>query len=70
MLVQVQVLALDWHFGFAALLPSGSAFCFAGAGAVLVLVLVQALALDRRFVLWALLRCWCWSRDGITSCPE
>ena len=43
MQVQVQVLALDWRFGFA------------GAAAVLV----QALALDRRFVLRVLLPCWC-----------
>ena len=43
MLVQVQVLALDWRFGFA----SAAA------------VLVQVLALDRRFALLVLAPRWC-----------
>ena len=63
MLAQVQMLSLDWRFGFA------------GAAAVLMLVqvkelaLVQALALDRRFVLrHARGDIMCHAQNEITSC--
>ena len=50
MLVQVQALAVDWRFGF--------------VSTVAALMLVEVLALERRFVLRALLPRWCWRWIG------